>query len=151
MNPAVDPQRSEKGLYFGLALILVGAAFLVDRLRVVDIDRHYWPFIPLFIGIVRLVAGSPSGQVARSRRPGAWLAFIGLWGLVTEFHVLGLSYDTSWPLLIIGLGLMVVWRSFEGPDESARTRPGPVSAVRGVVDEVREAVDRAAGKREGER
>ncbi len=48
-------------------------------------------------------------------RGGIWMIFIGIWGLLTEFQVFGLDYHTSWPLLIIGAGLKMVWRSLEGP------------------------------------
>lgn len=149
-NPLEEQAESQKRLVFGLTLVLVGTALLLDRLSAIDINRHYWPFIPLFIGIVKLLVPSRSGQVARSRRSGAWFIFIGLWGLVSEFHVFGLYYDTSWPLFIIGFGLMVVWRSFEGPDQSKPPRPGPVSGVRTVVNEAREVVERVSGRREGE-
>jgi hypothetical protein len=29
--------------------------------------------------------------------------------------VLGLDYNTSWPLLIVGAGIGIIWRAFEDP------------------------------------
>ncbi len=102
--------RAERGLLFGLALMVVGTAFLLDRFGVVDVTGAYWPFILIFLGCARLLFPSRSG----SRRPGVLFIALGLWGLASEFHLLGLDYDTSWPLLIVIWGSMLVWRSLTG-------------------------------------
>jgi hypothetical protein len=44
-----------------------------------------------------------------------WMLLLGSWGLVNEFHVYGLHYQNSWPLLIVLAGLNMVWRSVEAP------------------------------------
>jgi hypothetical protein len=111
--------RTQRHLFFGLALIVFGALMLVDRLSSVEFDSG-WPFIPIVFGIWKLIDPPPSGQVMRSRRLGSWLLFIGCWGLANSVHLFGLSYDTSWPLLVVGAGLTLVWRSFEGPDMPRR-------------------------------
>ncbi len=107
-------------LMMGLVLIVVGIALMLDRITILDIDGRWWPFILLGLGAVKFIAVPASGRGAGSRRPGAWLMFIGLWGLVNEFHLLGLDYATSWPLMIVGVGVMIVWRAFEGPHVCAR-------------------------------
>lgn len=146
MEQGSDPTRQAPGgpgdrrFLFGMALMLIGVAFLLDRFAIVDVTGDYWPFILIFLGLVRLLFPSRSGQVVRSRRPGVLLLLIGLWGLVSEFHVWGFEYETSWPLLIVIWGLMLVWRSFEGPDRCAR--PRPLDAVRTA----REVANRVAGK-----
>lgn len=109
-------------LFVGVVLMIVGAAFLVEQVTHHGVDGRFWPFILLALGAVKFATASRSARVPRSRRPGAWLLFIGVWGLVNEFHLLGLDYSTSWPLMIIGSGLMIVWRAFEGPDAGACVR-----------------------------
>ena|SRR5512134_672905 len=111
-------QPTMKQLMAGLVLILVGIALMVDRITILDVEGGWWPFILLTIGAVKFFAPSASGS--GSRRPGAWLLFIGVWGLVNEFHLFGLDYGTSWPLMIVGVGVMIVWRAFEGPHVCAR-------------------------------
>jgi hypothetical protein len=118
MTTMEDSQRAPRGgahLLLGIALIVSGALLLVDRMAWMDVDVNYWPFFVIAFGIVRLIDPPRSGRVARSRRSGMWLLFIGGWGLVNEFHLYGLDYDTSWPLMVVGAGLMLMWRSFEGP------------------------------------
>ena len=110
-----DGGRSMVHLMTGLVLIVVGIAFMVDRITILDIEGRWWPFILLVLGAVKFVAPSASRRGIGSRRPGAWLLFIGLWGLVNEFYLFGLDYATSWPLMIVGVGIMIVWRAFEGP------------------------------------
>ncbi len=113
-------QPTTRHLMTGLVLIVVGIAFMVDRITILDVEGRWWPFIPLAVGAVTFLVPSASGRGAGSRRPGAWLLFIGCWGLVNEFHLFGLDYGTSWPLMIVGVGLMIVWRAFEGPHVCAR-------------------------------
>jgi hypothetical protein len=125
MEDTQAPDRSLRrhDLLFGLALIAVGSALLIDRLTPLSFDGRFWPLILLVLGGVKLAWPSGEGD-RRSRRPGAWLMFIGLWGLVNEFHLLGLEYGTSWPLMIVGVGIMVIWRALEGPDICCQRVPG---------------------------
>ena len=38
---------------------------------------------------------------------------VGLWGVVSESQLFGLTFATSWPLFVMGVGVMIVWRSLE--------------------------------------
>lgn len=113
-------RRTDGRFLFGVVLIVIGLATLVEQLGIVDLDSRHWPFVLLAIGVVRLIDPPRSGQVARSLRPGMGFVLLGGWGLVSELGWFGLGYRTSWPLLVVAAGLMVVWRSFEGPDECPR-------------------------------
>jgi hypothetical protein len=105
----------------GLALMLVGLGFLMHRLDVwhVHLSARFWPLILLVIGAAKFLDGPVENRDGRSRRGGMWLIYIGVWGLISEFELFGLSYDTSWPLLVIALGLNIVWRAVE--ETRART------------------------------
>jgi LiaF transmembrane domain len=98
----------------GLIIIVIGLSLLADR--VVDWDvrftSHMWPFILIAIGVVRAVDGAYGADGRRRRRmPGLWLIYLGSWGVINEFHVFGFNYGTSWPLLVVGAGLMIVGRA----------------------------------------
>ena len=105
----------------GLIVVAMGVMLLVDRHFGADtrLIRSWWPFVLISWGPY---GWRPPGRSCgvRPRRSGAWLIIIGLWGLVSESHLFGLTYATTWPLLVIGAGVMIVWRS-DG-------RPGPVRA-----------------------
>lgn len=125
----MDTQEREEGgntgrIVVGLGIVLLGVVMLIDRTGLADIQlsRHFWPFILIALGLVRMV-DPPRHHGRRSRRSGGWLLWIGLWGLVSEFHVLGLDYDTSWPLLVIGVGLGMVWRAYGAPSAACDSHP----------------------------
>jgi len=99
----------------GIILMIVGVSMLVERLDVdVRLFDHFWPLVLIVMGVARMADGvSRDGQ--RNPRAGAWLLYVGLWGLVTEYHLFGLNYQTSWPLLVIGAGAGIVWRALDPP------------------------------------
>ena len=104
--------RGHRNLATGLALILAGALFLLDNLRIVDL-RLAWDAWPLFIvifGVVRLID-------SRDRSSGLWLIAIGLWLFVNEYELWGLSYGDSWPLLVVVVGISMVFKAMRGSQE----------------------------------
>ena len=111
-----------KRVLLGLVFILIGLTFMSYRLDVWEIrlSRHFWPFVPLALGLVKLIDPPINKHNRRSRRGGMWLIYIGAWGLISEYEQFGLDYGNSWPLLIIGAGLNIVWGSFES--QAPRTR-----------------------------
>ena len=106
----------------GVAIVAVGLVMLIDRTGLADIhlSGRYWPFILIALGLARMF-DPPRRDWRGSRRSGGWLLWVGAWGLVSEFHVLGLDYATSWPLLVIGVGIGMVWRACADP-RGARDR-----------------------------
>ena len=114
-----EPQGAHKGrVVAGLIIIAAGVAMLVDRIGILGIhlSGRYWPLLLMAFGFMRLLdpPARRNGR-RRSRWTGAWFVYLGLWGFVSEFHVLGLDYNTSWPLLIVGAGIGIIWRAFEDP------------------------------------
>lgn len=117
--PAGDPHRVRGGTaVVGVALMLIGAGILADRFDLwrIRVSTDFWPFVPLAFGLARMI-DPPVRDGRRSRRSGAWLVYIGVWGLVSEYGVFGFHYGNSWPLLIVAAGLNMVWRSLEPPPE----------------------------------
>jgi hypothetical protein len=109
--------EAHKGRVFaGLIIIAVGVMLLADRIGIsgIHLSGRYWPLLLVAFGFVRLFDPPTRRNGARrSRWTGVWFIYLGFWGLVSEFHILGLDYNTSWPLLIVGAGLGIVWRAFE--------------------------------------
>ena len=104
----------------GVILMIVGLSMLVDRLDLdVRLSEHVWPLILIAMGVARLADAGASRDCQKSPRSGAWLLYIGLWGLISEFHLFGLDYRTSWPLLVIGAGAGIVWRALDSPRRHA--------------------------------
>jgi hypothetical protein len=112
----------------GAILLMVGVAMLLDRTGTVRVDtgRMLPPMILIGLGVLVMVDNggvvcAPPMRDDRSdvrlrvrRRGGAsgglWLIGIGAWMLVSQMHLFGLTFATSWPLVIILMGLMMVLR-----------------------------------------
>jgi hypothetical protein len=101
----------------GIVVVLVGLSMLAEQtgFHGLHLSGRYWPLILIAMGAVRLAEVSGRDGRPGSRRAGVWLVFVGLWGLVNEFHALGLDYGTSWPILMVGAGVGMVWRAVEPP------------------------------------
>jgi hypothetical protein len=113
---AQQRQVSRARVIFGLLIMVVGALMLANRFDWgVRLNVPIWPWFLIVLGLVRLVNESPDGkECMSSRRTAAWLVFVGAWGLLTEYRLFGLHYGHSWPLLVVGAGVFMVWRAL-GP------------------------------------
>lgn len=96
-------------IFLGVAVMLVGAILLADRLDLADTRSWWrlWPVLVIGLGVEKVIQSWDTPE----RGSGGWLVFTGLWLLGVNFHVYGLTYHNSWPLLIIGLGLAMIWKS----------------------------------------
>lgn len=104
-----------KALVWGLALVALGALFLLDRLGIVTVPEvgKWWPVLLIVIGVTRFV----------DRRPGAgvtWL-LLGGWFLVCAFEWRGLTYYNFWPAILVVVGTGIVIRTLSGEDRRRST------------------------------
>lgn len=44
---------------------------------------------------------------------GIWLIGVGVWMLVSQMHFFGLNFHTSWPLLVVLGGIIIVIRGLK--------------------------------------
>ncbi len=108
----------------GLIILALGGMLLVDRLSPGTYGmRSWWPFLLIVMGAAKMVnAPSATDRERGGRRSGMWLILVGSWGLINEWRLFGLSYGTSWPLLVMASGAMMVWRSLEVPPHGPSRR-----------------------------
>lgn len=113
----------------GAILLTLGGAMLLDRTLPQRLGELTAPFVLIVLG-VGMIFGRPGavygGRFARVDRPGyrvrrtrrsstsgLWLIGIGAWMIVSEAHMFSLSFDTSWPLLVVLGGVLMVIRGLE--------------------------------------
>lgn len=92
----------------GIIMITFGVLFLLSKLDYTDLGdvvRRYWPVIVIIIGATKLF----SRETVWS---GLWLVAMGCWLLIAHLRLFGLTYGSSWPLLLIVLGAGLVLRAF---------------------------------------
>lgn len=120
-HPTID--RST--LSWGLLLLASGLLLGLSRLDLLDLSpSSWWPLAPILVASGHLL----SAPDRKHRRLAAWFLLIGLWLLVNSVGLFGFSWPDSWPLLVIGGGLVdVLW-----PTPSDDRYDGLVWAAAGV-------------------
>ena len=100
----------------GLVVLTLGLLMLLDRHDVVGHDamRLFPGIVLMLIGGVRLLFGDEGHRRRHRGFGGVWLVVVGSWLVVNESHVMGLTYNDSWPLLIIAIGVLIVVRELFG-------------------------------------
>lgn len=95
----------------GFFLIAIGIALLLDKFDIFTIGSvwNYWPVIIIAIGFGHLL----DAQFGWEYRKACWWLFMGSWLLISELHLFGLSFHTSWPILLIGVGIGMLWKSLD--------------------------------------
>jgi len=86
--------------------IAIGGAFLLNNLHILPFHElaQYWPVALIAIGLFRLVDSSST----KERVMGGILIFVGAVLLAGTMGFFYLSWNTLWPLLLIGAGLLML-------------------------------------------
>jgi hypothetical protein len=94
----------------GLLLMLFGVTLILRNTGIIEWAalKHFWPFIPIGIGVVKLLQ-----PVAKKRREGAFILFVGVWLLLNASNVL--RHRDSWPILLVGWGIGITWNAIVPP------------------------------------
>jgi hypothetical protein len=94
-------------LFWGLILIAFGILFMLDRfgIDVTFLFRSLWPLLIILFGVSRLI------QHHSLRGGGLGLIVIGVWLQIATLHLFGLTFNSSWPLLLIALGAWLILRA----------------------------------------
>jgi hypothetical protein len=100
--------------------MVVGAYLLAENLGF-SLPFSIWDFLPVpFLALGVLGLSFPGRHLSRSG--GVWMLGVGLYLACGIFNLLGLSWNTAWPIFIIGAGLSVIlrrddcWRRGRGPN-----------------------------------
>lgn len=111
----------------GVVLLALGAVLLLDR-EVFEMHHFVAPLVLILLGAVMtfehggVIYSVPvkdeTGDfrlLVRQRRSsgaGLWLIGIGVWMLISQNHLWGFTFHTSWPLFIVFMGVMMVYRGW---------------------------------------
>jgi len=97
-------------LWLGLALVLAGGAFLLDNLHFLELRRilPFWPVLLVALGAARLLTAAPGDK--GEQIVGGLLLGVGSLLLLRRLGWLHLEWRDLWPLVLIGLGVLVMTR-----------------------------------------
>ncbi|MEM8514029.1 putative membrane protein [Massilia sp. MP_M2] len=90
----------------GVLVIGMGLLFLLDNLGLVDMHRafSFWPMLFVIVGTVKLCDTRSQGGTLL----GAALVGVGILMMLDRLDIIDFSVRTLWPLILIGLGGMLV-------------------------------------------
>jgi hypothetical protein len=118
----------------GVFLILLGALFILDNLRLIDAGSlwDYWPLLLIVPGLTRLLSPSRPGQ----KLWGAILVVVGGLLLLRNLDILWIPFHKVWPFLLVVFGGYLIFQTMTrrtdlaAPSASdASTRSGFATAV----------------------
>jgi hypothetical protein len=120
-------RMSPGALAIGAVLMALGTGMLLDSYGLLSIkpSRLIAPFVLIALGTsmllgTRLRGGHDEEAVNHSIRHGrrqgffggAWLVGVGCWLLISQTNMFGLTFGTSWPLLLILMGALISLRGW---------------------------------------
>lgn len=135
------PRSATGGFVFGLVIIAAGTLMLLDNLGILHV-RDIWDYAPLVlvaIGLAKLLEGGRTGGLLW----GGVLAGGGTLWFLSNIDVLRLDPRFLWPLALIALGVLFLYRAVEQrwrpptpPEDSQDTDPGapPVQASQAQIN-----------------
>jgi hypothetical protein len=98
--------NGKERLFFGVALIAVGSLFLLNRLGIVPLGEPWYllPAVVAILGVARIVFAQRTRHVLNG------LFAIGLagWAYVCMQQLWGWTFATTWPIILIALGVKAV-------------------------------------------
>lgn len=109
------------GLIAGVIFVALGTILLLDRFGILyahDVLR-YWPVILIAIGVCNLLKRDCVG----SRVGGAILTVVGGVLLLDRLDLWHVRFRDLWPLLLIAVGMLLLWRAIEGRREPPAVSP----------------------------
>jgi hypothetical protein len=126
MQPHEDwrNRTSLQGILPAVIVIGIGVLFLLNNLNIFflhDIWR-FWPGILIAIGLVKMV----DSPLSSGRITGGALVGVGALLLADNLGFLNLSWENSWPLVLIGAGVLMLWNRLAPPQPGTANIPaGP--------------------------
>jgi cell wall-active antibiotic response 4TMS protein YvqF len=110
-----DPRNVKRALW-GVFLILLGCAFLMERMGYLGdwVVGQLWPAVFWVIAIAHVI----------ERRPGSAIMFVllGTWFFACTLGWWGLTYGNSWGLVLVAVGAGMVVRALTGEDARRRAQ-----------------------------
>ncbi|HEY0061359.1 MAG TPA: DUF5668 domain-containing protein, partial [Telluria sp.] len=108
-----ESRKSVPGqVILGVFVIGIGILFLLDNLNIFDFHRavSFWPAVFILIGVVKLLdTRSPNGILL-----GCVFTGLGIGLTLNRLGYLNFDWRTILPLLAIGAGCVMVFRSLTG-------------------------------------
>lgn len=100
---------SSRHLFSGLIFVLIGAVFLLGNMGMLEVGRvlRFWPVLLIAAGIFKLIEHRNDPL----HGSGIFWIVVGLLFLSGNVGVLRMAFRNLWPIVLIGFGALMLWRS----------------------------------------
>jgi predicted membrane protein len=102
-------------LIVGVSAVAIGTLFLLGQFGLIDPGKYirFWPVIMIVIGVSGLLQPVGKGKIVGS----GMLTLVGTMLLLIKLNYL--NWNQAWPILLIGLGVLMVFESLRPSTYSA--------------------------------
>src|SRR5438128_9110677 len=96
-------------LFSGFLFVVLGVVFLLGNMGYLDVEQalRFWPLILIAFGVVRLVEARDD----YAQSGGMFWIVVGLLFLLGSFGIIRMAIRDLWPVLLIGIGVLMLWRA----------------------------------------
>jgi predicted membrane protein len=103
------PHGPGKHLFSGLVFVTVGAVFLLGNMGILDVGRiiRFWPVILIAAGLFKIVESAED----YAQSGGIFWVVVGGLFLLGNLGILRVAFRDLWPVVLIGIGALMLWRS----------------------------------------
>lgn len=128
----MSEKSSDKRLWLGIVLLLVGSIFLIDNMEIIRIPYYFfsWEMLVLVIGFTMIITG---------RRVGFIFIIFGGFFMLDRLHWIPYRFDDLfWPMILIVIGLYFITRRSGGRSrrESSDSNYLDEVAIFGGIDRI---------------
>ena len=96
-------------LFSGFVFLAIGLVFLLGNMGFLNVHSilRFWPVILIAGGILKMVESRDEYRTGS----GVFWIVVGLLFLMGNFNILRIAFRDLWPVVLIGLGVSMLWRS----------------------------------------
>jgi predicted membrane protein len=119
---------STSQLVVGVLIIAIGVLFLLDNLRYIYVEDYfqYWPALLILYGVAKMM--NPAG-----RGWGAIVGVVGVLWLLNNLDVIDVRFWDFWPVILILLGALMLWRGAFRPGSRGADAGTPENTLQGFA------------------
>jgi LiaF transmembrane domain len=117
-----DLKRFSWSFTFGALIVAAGVVLLLDQQGLINADRvfnYFWPAVFILGGAAMLTDCRGKGGRGVT---GLIFVTIGFVLLLENLGIARVRFDTLWPIIVIGVGLLMIFRAIGPPAEGSPAR-----------------------------
>ena len=124
-------QRGSSRIVIGLVVILVGVLALLDKLNLFELSllRSLWPLALVVAGVLQLLQRRQEPRSGGSRILALGLIAVGTLMTLSKLGFMNFQLRDWWPTLLIGVGLLVVFKGLRSSAGGETQASGPAGML----------------------